>query len=230
MALVQFGTTVTGIRGTVGGLTFSFGTGGAYCRRWSRPGRKTTVMQSERRGVLSLMGGYWNQIDQADRDDWDTFAAAPNELDYDAWSVQRYLSGFQWFSRATLRRISVGAYSVGAVPSGAAATVPANAALSLCVFGTGNSEVTWDSGSFGATDSAVLHLSMGRGVGVREMQRGFLKVLALYNPGDTGEDISDEVLAAFGDIAVGQRGTAYLWKQADEGNRSVVTVLNTIVV
>jgi hypothetical protein len=151
-------------------------------------------------------------------------------LDYDPWGVQRFLSGFQWFGRCQIRRVRVGLVSIGSVPSGAAAVAPGNAALTLYETGTGTSEVTWDSGSFGATDSAVLFLSMGRGVGVREMQRGFLSVLGVNNPGDTGEDITASVTAAFGDIVVGQRGTGYLWNQAEAGNRSVVTVLNTIVV
>jgi hypothetical protein len=117
----------------------------------------------------------------------------------------------------------------GGVPSGAAATAPANPALDVYVYGEDTSYVTWDSASFGATDSAVLALSVGRGVGIATMQRGFLMILAKYNPGDTGEDISDAIKAAFGDIVTGQRITGQLWKQAEAGNRSAVTVINTLV-
>jgi len=54
MARVEMGTIVVGLRGTVGGLTFSTNRSGPHCHVWTRSGNARTSLQSGRRLILSV--------------------------------------------------------------------------------------------------------------------------------------------------------------------------------
>ena len=216
MARIQLGVTVTGIRGTIGGITFSANKSGNYAKSWARGARTPTQRQNAGRAQIAQIGALWS-------------AASPNETDYDPSGDQYCLSGFGWFTRAQVRRALVGLDPDGAVPSGAAATVPTGVALSATAGSPDSVQISWDSATFEADSSAILFLVPGWSTGAAWLTSGWLLTLALQNPGDTGEDISAAYAALFGDLSAGMRLYARIYKQAPEGNRSVSTDLTAEV-
>lgn len=229
MARTKLGVLVVGIRGTVGGITHSANKSGTYCKAWSRGARTPTEAQNAGRANLSTMGALWAALDAGDKTDWENFAADPNELDYDQFGDQYWLSGFGWFTRAQMRRMLVGEDPDGDVPSGAAASAPTGLAVTASNGSPGTVEIAWDSATFGATDSVIAFMVPSFSAGAAWITSGWLLVLALENPGDTGEDVSSEFATLFGDLTAGQRIYSRIYKQALEGNRSVKTDLVTEV-
>lgn len=225
MAVIRFGVTVVGMRGTVGGLTFSENKNNAYVKVWNRGANPRSVGQTTTRGRFVASAANWQALTPTQRGDWDTFAASPNEADYDPWGVQKYLSGFQWYVRAQTRRQQVAQAVSATVPSGAAATAPTGAGLVVYVDGAGTSELSYDDGSFGATDSAILECALSQRVGKQVMYGGYRQIYAAYNPGNGPKDISAALLAAFGDLQSDWVVFGRLWKQAQYGNRSQVVSL-----
>lgn len=230
MARVQFGATVTGLSGTVNGITFSRNAAGAYAKPWARPPLSRTASQSASRSRLSDAAQAWAGLSSGEKAAWDAFALAPNEDDYDPWGDPRFLSGFQWFTRACARRALVGLDPDVAVPTGAALAAPTGFSLTIETPGSGASTVAWDSAEFDTGESAILFLAPTTSIAAADVWRGWALVLALQDPGDTGETITDEVLAAFGNLQPGWSVYGRLFNQAELGNRSTPAVTSTVIV
>ena len=156
MAIVKYGPTVAGIRGTASGLTFSANKTGPYVRLWSKGANARTTLQMAVRGNMSRFSPLWQSMTAGERADWDTFAATPPEEDYNSLGQRIYLSGWQWFCRIQQRLLSVGNAMDTTVPSDVAATPPASVTLALHTPSGAACTVTWPSGTFSATDAAVL--------------------------------------------------------------------------
>ncbi len=77
MAIAKFGPTVTGLRGTVAGTTFSANKSGPYARGWSRGANPRSSLQSTQRGRLGALAAAWRDLTQVQRDDWIVYAALP---------------------------------------------------------------------------------------------------------------------------------------------------------
>lgn len=97
MAIVKFGIVVTGIRGSLGGTIFSANKAGPFCRQWSRPVNPRSLKQQTQRSRLSSHGPYWLALTQAQRDDWDTYAAAAPQEKTNSLGEAYHASGYNWF-------------------------------------------------------------------------------------------------------------------------------------
>ena len=73
MARVEMGTIVVGLRGTVGGLTFSTNRSGPHCHVWTRSGNARTSLQSGRRLILSVSAQAWRNLSGADQTTWNDY-------------------------------------------------------------------------------------------------------------------------------------------------------------
>jgi hypothetical protein len=229
MAIVHFGPSVIGIRGTIGGITFSANKTAPYCKQWARPPSSSTPKQTLTRSTLADNATLWAALDQGVKDNWDSFAAAPNELDYDPWSFQRFLTGFQWFARAQQRRSSLSLANPGPVPSGTAATSITSLRIDLQSTFDGVSVVQYDDNQFAPGEAIILFLSITPGTGARDSFRNWKLVLAQVNPPNGGVSIHAAWRAAFGAIPAGWKAFALAYKQADPGNRSTAAATDTIV-
>jgi len=77
MANILFGAGIADARGSVGGVTFSHGAGGAIMRTRIKPNNPATNSQALRRGVLSNLVARWGQtLDDTQRGLWDDYAGA----------------------------------------------------------------------------------------------------------------------------------------------------------
>jgi hypothetical protein len=230
MALIQLGSTVTGIRGTINGITFSANASGTYAKGWSRPPLSRSEPLSLSRSRLTTAAGQYQLLSGAEKTNWDNFASSPNEPDYDPWGAQRWITGFQWFTRATARRNLIGLDYDVAVPTGAGLAAPAGFALSIETPATGASAVSWTSGEFAAGEAAILYLAPTPSIAATDVWRGWRLVLAMQDPGDTGEDITTPVLDIFGEIPASWWFHGRLFKQAELGNRGAASVTSCEIV
>lgn len=228
MATVKFGPTVIGIRGTIGGVTFSANSTSTYAKQWSRPPTSRTSKQIQTRNSLVEISLMWTDLAAATKTDWNNYAAAPGEEDYDPWGVQRFLSGFQWFCRAQQRRATLAMVNPGDFP-----TLPAPVAITGLVItvqtGAGDSWVTWDDDIFDAGDSIIMYLSFSANTGAADSFRNWKLILAMEDPPNGGVSFHALYQAAFGNIPAGWKCFAMAFKQHPKGDRSPMVTTNALV-
>lgn len=76
MANIKFGPIVSDVRGSVAGLCFSRGAGGAIIRNAPKPCNPRSALQSMQRAILSTLSGKWaRSLTQDQRDGWGEYAA-----------------------------------------------------------------------------------------------------------------------------------------------------------
>jgi hypothetical protein len=229
MAIIKPGIAIAGIRGKLGGLIFSENATACYCKLYGRATKQHSTKQVESRSRLVTAAGGWKDLSAGEKTDWNDFAADPNELDYDPWGDQRFLTGFQWFVRATDRRALVSLAASATPPSGAAAPAPTSLTAEVHEPTGDPSLIGWDSASFAADYSAIIYTAMTPSAGVTDVFAGWKLAAAVQNPGDTGEDISAGLLSAFGSFPAGWWCFVRVFSQAPEGNRSLVATVNAQV-
>lgn len=230
MAIIKPGIAIAGIRGKLGGIVFSENATACYARSYSRPPKSHSQGQVLARSRLVSVAASWAPLDPADKTLWDAFALAPNELDYDPWGDQRYLTGFQWYVRAQNRRGLVSLAPQSTCPSGAAAPAPTTLSCDVHTPAGDPSLLAWDSASFAADYSAIAFAAITPSLGSTDLFTGWKLVLALQNPGDTGDDISAGLLSAFGNYQADWYCFVRVFSQAPEGNRSLVATCNAQIV
>lgn len=99
MALVQFSGSVSDIRGSIGGMTFSRNRGGAYIRNRTTPVNPSSQRQVDARSQFSAAMAVWAHVlTDYQRMTWTDYAS---EVPYqNSLGQQRYLSGQQRFIQA----------------------------------------------------------------------------------------------------------------------------------
>jgi hypothetical protein len=124
MAIIKLGMLVTGIRGTVGGVTYSANRSGPYARIWSKGADPVTALQSAKRRNLSTLPAQWRLLSGAQRTAWDVFAAAPAQALINSLGETYYISGFLWCVKINRWRYEVGQAFSGTVPTLAKSAAP----------------------------------------------------------------------------------------------------------
>ena len=106
MGIVSFGGGVTGIRGSVAGVTFGNSRSGPTIRRRQKPVFPRTDVQGFRNSTLAVVAQYWrDQLAAGDRTNWETLAAATNFTNSLGQTYQ--ISGIALFIRSmTVMQIS----------------------------------------------------------------------------------------------------------------------------
>lgn len=125
MAIITLGPTITGIRGSIGGSTFSANKAGPYIKAKARGPNPSTTKQSETRGRFITPGPAWAALTSGQRDGWNALTAAPPEIVTNSLGETIALSGFQWFTKIRLRQLAIGDALSDDAPAGSA---PAQAA------------------------------------------------------------------------------------------------------
>jgi hypothetical protein len=95
MAIARFGGGVIGLRGTLGGNTFSANTNGAYVRAWANIPNPRSLAQSYKRFYWQFHPSNWAAISPSQKTDWNNYGKAhalQNPLG--EWY---HLNGYQWF-------------------------------------------------------------------------------------------------------------------------------------
>ncbi len=75
MALIKYGGGVSVIAGKQGGAVHARNRAGAYIRNWAKPSGGPTASQTVRRAQFAAQSNAWRDLTDAQREDWNTFAA-----------------------------------------------------------------------------------------------------------------------------------------------------------
>jgi len=217
MAKVKMGIVVVGIRGTIGGLTFSANRAGNHARAWSKSANARSSLQSGRRVILSVAAQGWRGLTDINRQDWDTLAAV--EPQYDAFGVEYFLSGFQRYVRfqswlKTVGRAATTGPTLEAAPAAPTVTgFQVSKAASTCHFHYAANE-------FGATWDAVVFVGVGAGHGNIVAPGPMPLIIGSQVPGGTSLVFTTEFMAVFGSVTVNQRVFFAVHRQSITGSRS----------
>ncbi len=99
MAIIIFGPMVVGARGTAGGLIFTANKSGPYVRSWSKGANPRTALQATQRNRLTDFSKRWQDLTQAERDDWIDYADDPPQELTNSLGETYFASGFNWYIR-----------------------------------------------------------------------------------------------------------------------------------
>jgi hypothetical protein len=229
MATVIFGSGVAGIRGKLGGAVFSANQSSCYVKQYVKPVYRHATMQLPIRAQLAKSSAEWTYLSNSDRTDWDNFAAAPNELDYDAWGNQIFLSGYYWFCRCQQRRYYIDPAVQPYPPAGGVQTPLSDLTLDIRPYSVGDSYVEWSAPALAATDALIVEIAISDNISNQRPRSWYLLVYTGVAP-TSPLNITLGVAFRFGDLRPSNT-LAYCraWNQSKYGNRSVVAETSSIV-
>ncbi len=124
MAITKIGPPLSGIRGTIGGITFSANGSSTYAKSWSKGSNPRTELQSEIRGQLAEKSAAWRTLTAPQKATWDTFAALPAQNLVNSLGETYSASGFNWFSKCNIRLDRLARVNIVAVPTQARPAAP----------------------------------------------------------------------------------------------------------
>jgi hypothetical protein len=153
MAIIKIGAPLSGIRGTVGGITFSANKAGPYAKIWKPSTVPQTLPQAKSQAEFADEANHWPYITQTQRDDWDAFAADPSQVQTNSLGEQYYLSGFQWFCKAHARLRKIDAARYDDAPVAGYPAPPTIDEFRVCVAGSESTLCTGGDGT-GSTQEA----------------------------------------------------------------------------
>lgn len=223
MAIIKLAAPVAGIRGTVGGLTYSQNGAGLYVRQWSRGANPRSNKQTEQRANLASMGPAWSALSTAQRAAWDTWAALPAQEQTNALGEVYYLSGWQWFQRINTRLLRTTHAQRDAPPTQSAPAAPTISSLQLPGVPSQYAYITYPSGEFDPDWTAIVFLSVGPRASIAAAPTTFLLQVVASSPGDTQLGFLEGFLGSFGAFQSDQKGFADVYAQTTDGMRSAPT-------
>ena len=136
MAITKIGPPLAGLRGTIGGITYSENGSGTYAKQWATPSNPRTSKQSEERSHLSQMPLLWNALTGVEKAAWNTFAALAAQELFNSLGESYYASGWNWFCKCNIRLLRVGRATIEPVPTQARPGAPTIDAFRVCQAGS----------------------------------------------------------------------------------------------
>lgn len=230
MAILKLGVLVSGISGTIGGTTYSRNKAGPFARAWSRGADPQTTSQTTTRGRLSSHATEWQDLAQGDRDDWDTYAAAPAQELTNSLGEAYYASGWNWYCRINNHLLVAGRARRDTFPEAGRPTIPDASGLAIRSPITDNSKAAFFlvENEFTGYD-CILFLSFAPSEALLWRSRGYLLTHAGAQSTTTRLYVGDELLALFGQPIVGSKAFASLARQNTEGERSPASTVTDVV-
>ena len=219
MAIIACGGVVTGIRGTVGGVTYASNKAGMYARPWSKGPNKRSNLQSPQRQNLSTLAAQWRNIDPADRADWDTFAFDPDQELTNSLGETYKISGFAWWVKISRELATAGR---APLETGWNVTKPTTAVINTLRVSAGavTSQITWTGPLFTTSWDCIIEMALAQSIGTAIRPLKPLMLGAWQAPGGTSLDITAAIAARFSTPQVGQRAFAEVSRQVTTGYRS----------
>lgn len=102
MARVTYGSGVTELAGSIGGVTFQKNASGNIAKLRANPVVNPTALQAGYQTNMATLVAFWPTLSQANKDLWDALAAAHDHTT--PWGETKTLSGYQWFLSCNLVR------------------------------------------------------------------------------------------------------------------------------
>ncbi len=221
MAIVKFGPTVVGARGTIAGTIFSANKGGPFTRGWSKGSNPTTDLQSDQRGRFGALAAAWRGLTQPQRDDWIDYADDPPQELTNSLGETYFISGFNWFVRINDHLEAAGEARRVDAPTLTRPLAPILAPAGDQLWITAGAQDTRVRTTGPSPDPTFNHVVFARitGQGRTAIAAGFvLQIIAVPNV-DLRIFFQDEIEAAFGTIALLQRMFVQLRIQDAHGQR-----------
>ncbi len=216
MAIVKFGPTVVGARGTIAGTIFTANKSGPYARGWSKGANPQSDLQNAHRNLLADIAATWRDLTVAQRDDWIDYADDPAQELTNSLGENYFASGFNWFVRINLNLEAAGAARRVDAPTLVRVAAPIIQAFGFKLTGAATDTVilmTGGSPNLGFLHAVFLQTYSSLGRTTTSAKRTFMTV----EIPTAGRAIffQEEVESAFGTIVLGQ--VAFLRIQVQDG-------------
>ena len=230
MARVKFGPSLVGIRGTVGGMTFSANGSSSYVKVWRRPSSKRTALQQAPRAIVSGAGANWRALTSGQRSDWDTWAGLPAQVLYDAFGDPYSISGWSWYVTLSQWAATAGQAAPGSAPTATRPVLPTISSVDVDTASSGTVTVTFAAGEFEDL-WCIVGLSVTTESVAIAPAAAQMRIFASgqLTAGDTTAVITD-LADKLGIIQAGQVFTWKVWAQNSESNRGASAQGNGTVV
>lgn len=231
MALVKLGATITGISGSIGGVTFTRCKAGTVAKSWARPSNPMTEWQQNTRASTSNWPQMWRDLSAGQRQDWADLAAAPPETDYDPFGAVVLISGYNWFVRINGRRLYTGQAPAEDAPAAFTPSAPTITAITVSVPAdiAGDSWIEFSDTEFAADEWCVWFNSFASSIGNQTKQTDWKLVGIGLAEGVTSLDASFIFAIRYGYFPPAWLATARVFRQTADSFRSVPTVIKAVV-
>lgn len=224
MAIIKLGATVTGIRGTIAGITYSANKSSLYAKGWSQPPRPLRAQTSQQQAWLSVLPQRWRDRTQAQRDDWDTYAADAAQELTNSLGEPYYASGFNWFCAINLWVLRLGHTYRNTAPTNPAPAAPTATVILEATGAASESRLTYASGYFSSTDPSIF-IRLVDSAGRQAWPTPYPFVVGAQTPGGTQLDFQAELEAVYGVISSSMRGFCAIHQQlSTQGRRGPATL------
>ncbi len=230
MAIIKFGSVITGMRGSIGGTTFSANGSGDYAKAWRAGPNPRSELQSAQRATLGGLGASWLSLTSAQRTAWDTYAALPAQKLTNSLGVDYYASGWNWFVKNQLQQLQRTSTPTVTAPVGARPTAPTISALVVDeTGGASDSWITVPNNEF-VSHNVIGFMKIWNSTAVQSGAFNFTWLEAEAAFGGTIHFIGTNINTVFGLTQVGQRVCSMWHKQGSDGQRSAGTTIYTDVI
>jgi len=220
MSIIKFGVAVVGIRGTIGGITFSANKHGPYARAWSKGSHPATPRQTDQQSYLAQMPALWQALTPVQRTAWDVFAALGAQDLINSLGETYSISGFGWFCKINIRLLVMGRAARVAVPVQARPAAPTITDLEFPLGPGQTAFVEYPSAEFDPDFDLVLEAAQASSVAGKPPPTDFKEVAVLQDPNDTETGFAQEYANRFGTGNTGLKGFVRLYRQTTDGLRS----------
>jgi len=223
MAIIKLGTTVVGIAGTIGGITFSRNKGGPYIRSWGNSPNQRKTLQNLQRSYIAGMAAAWRACTAAQRTAWNVYAALVAQQLTNSLGQTYFASGFAWFTSMNTNRLHRGIAINFPAPVLAR---PAAVAVTTYQYGSlsnGNCSINWSAGTFPGTLNVVVHMRVERGIGNLVPTGPFIYVAFDNTPDLQGINFTANAIARTGFPVLNAIAFYRLFAENAEGRRSTPT-------
>ena len=228
MAILKFGTIVTGVRGTVDGNIFCANKSGPYLRGWARPSNPRSLKQNEIRSGFTGEAQAWATLSDAQRTGWEVLAADVLMERKNSLGETYNLSGFQQFAAINLARITTSEARRTTAPAAASQLAPTSPVLTVRPSASGGSSFTFVEAEVDPNKFLVCFMTFSRSEGQGTRTSNFRLLIVLDNTDTTPATITNEINALFGDPVVGWRYFMTALLQTGTGIRSAPVLVSVV--
>ena len=136
MAIIKIAAPLSGIRGTIGGITYSANRASPYAKAWAPATNPRSQPQAQARIALAQASQTWPYQSSAHQAEWNAFAADPAQEQTNSLGEAYYLSGFQWYAKCNARLSRLVAPQVTLAPTTGYPDAPQIDAFRVCTAGS----------------------------------------------------------------------------------------------
>lgn len=230
MAILKLGPIVVGVRGTIGGITFSENRSGPYAKNWAAGPKSRSSLQTEQRNKLLAAPGGWRYLTDEQKEEWDYWASEGPQQKTNPLGETYFLSGYQAYMNLALWGMTVGREAEEYPPVLGKPDPPTVDAIT-CESGPEGIMATIEYPSYEYLDdeAQLIFTSIGRTEGSQFKTSGFKLTTARAVVTGTNYDMSEDLEQNYGRLQSGSTLFFRVFRQSIENVRSDFTPVRVIV-